>query len=121
MARLVKWARDLHPIRERALRSKTETWARKDIEALFGVGPPPPRPSRKPSVAFRPWERRTSSTAVSLLAFLDEMIAADSVEAALQKRLLEADPVPQPKGAAGVAARRPPACHAPGPAWKCDT
>ena len=33
----------------------------------------------------------------SLLSFLDEMIAADSVAAALQTRLLEADPPPAPK------------------------
>ena len=28
MARPVKWSRDLHPIRERAARSRTETWSR---------------------------------------------------------------------------------------------
>ena len=38
MARPVKWSRDLHPIREKAVRSKTETWSRRDIEHLFGVG-----------------------------------------------------------------------------------
>ena len=38
MGRPVKWARDLHPIRERATRSKTEIWSRQDIEHLFGVG-----------------------------------------------------------------------------------
>ena len=38
MARPVKWSRDLYPIRERATHARTETWSRKDIEELFGVG-----------------------------------------------------------------------------------
>ena len=38
MPRPVKWSRDLHTIRERATRSRTETWSRQDIEQLFNVG-----------------------------------------------------------------------------------
>ena len=38
MAGPVKWSRDLHPIRERARNARIETWGRKDIEDLFGVG-----------------------------------------------------------------------------------
>lgn len=34
----VKWSRDLHSDYERATRDRTETWGRKDIERLFGVG-----------------------------------------------------------------------------------
>ncbi len=34
----VKWTRDLHLLRERASRSRTETWSRQQIEYLFGVG-----------------------------------------------------------------------------------
>ena len=37
-ARPAKQARDLHLLRERAARSRTETWSRQDLEAVFGVG-----------------------------------------------------------------------------------
>ena len=30
--------RDFHLLRDRAARSRTETWSRADVEALFGVG-----------------------------------------------------------------------------------
>src|SRR5579875_742727 len=38
LARPLKWSRDLHLLRERASRSRTETWSRTDIEQLFGIG-----------------------------------------------------------------------------------
>ena len=38
MARPVKWSRDLHLIREKTARSRTETWSRVDLEHPFGVG-----------------------------------------------------------------------------------
>jgi hypothetical protein len=92
MSRPVKWVRDVHAIRERAANASTETWSRVDLENLFGVG------------------RATAQTLVraigevnsvggahfvdrsSLVAFLDEMIAAPVVEDRLRDRL--ADGVP---------------------------
>ena len=97
MPRPVKWSRDLQSIRDRTLRSKTETWARKDLEALFGIGPSSAQTLTKAIGGVQAVGASHFVDRGSLLAFLDEMIAADSVEAALQKRLLEADPVPQPK------------------------
>ncbi|AFL89343.1 hypothetical protein Terro_3113 [Terriglobus roseus DSM 18391] len=97
MARPVKWSRDLYPIRERAAHSRTETWARKDIERLFDI-----RRASAQSLMKAIGEVQAVGGAhfvdrTSLLAFLDEMIAADLVENALRHRLLEAEAPPAPK------------------------
>ena len=97
MPRPVKWSRDLHPIRDRANRSKTETWSRKDIEDLFGI-----RPSSAQSLMKAIGEVLTVGGTHfvdrgSLLAFLNEMVQAESVETALQLRLELAAPVAKPK------------------------
>ena len=97
MARPVKWSRDLHLLRERASRSRIETWSRQDLENLFGVG-------RASSQALMKAIGEVQSVAgahfvdrASLLAFLDAMIAAPSIDEALRARLAEAEPVPRPK------------------------
>src|SRR5579875_2112591 len=97
MARPVKWARDLHLLRERASRSRTETWSRQDIEALFGVGRATAQTLMKAigevqSVAGAHFVERPA-----LLAFLDQVIKAPSVEEALRGRLAAAEPVPRAK------------------------
>ena len=97
MARPVKWSRDLHPIRERAAGSRTETWARSDIERLFDVGRASAQSLMKAIGEVQTVGGTHFVNRASLLLFLDEMIAADSVEAALRNRLLEADRPPSPK------------------------
>ncbi len=97
MPRPVKWSRDLHPIRERAVRSRTETWSRQDLERLFGVGRATAQTLMKAigevqSVAGAHFVERTS-----LLAFLDAMIEAPSVEVALRSRVREAEAPPAPR------------------------
>jgi hypothetical protein len=97
MARPVKWSRDLHSIRERASHSRTETWARGDVERLFDTSRASAQSLMKAigevqSIGGTHFVDRTS-----LLSFLDEMIAADSVEMALRTRMLEADAPPSPK------------------------
>ena len=97
MARPVKWARDLHLLRERASRSRTETWSRQDLENLFAVGRATAQTLMKAigevqSVAGAHFVDRPS-----LLAFLDAMIAAPSVDEAMRARLTDAKPVPRPK------------------------
>ena len=97
MARPVKWARDLHLLRERASRSRTETWSRQDLENLFGVGRATAQTLMKAigevqSVAGAHFVERPA-----LLAFLDQMIKAPSVEEAMRARLAGAEPVPRPK------------------------
>lgn len=97
MARPVKWSRDLHPIRDRATRSKTETWSRQDIEQLFNVG----RASAQTLMKAIGEVQEVGGThfvhRASLLSFLDEMIQADSVEEALRSRQERASPIPRPK------------------------
>ncbi len=97
MPRPVQWSRDLQPIRERAQRSRTETWSRQDIEHLFGVSRASAKNLVKAIGGIQTVGAAHFVDRSSLLAFLDEMVAAESVEAALQMRLLEADPVPRPK------------------------
>jgi hypothetical protein len=97
MPRPVKWSRDLHPIRERAAHSRTETWSRKDIEGLFDVGRATAQTLMKAigevqSVGAAHFVERSS-----LLAFLEEMILAPSVDEALRQRVLEADAPPARK------------------------
>lgn len=97
MARPVKWSRDLHPLRERAARARTETWSRQDIEALFGVGRASAQSLMKAigevqSVGGAHFVQRPA-----LLAFLDAMITAPSVEEGLRERLQEAEVPPRTK------------------------
>ncbi len=97
MGRPVKWARDLHLIRERTANSRIETWSRQDIEHLFDVGRATAQTLMRAigevqNVAGTHFVDRTS-----LLTFLTEMIAADSVEEGLKARLLAADDPPTVK------------------------
>ena len=97
MARPIKWSRDLHLLREAASRSRTETWSRHDIESLFGVGRASAQTLIKAVGAVQTVGAAHFVNRTSLLAFLEEMIAADSVEAALQRRIVQAEPAPRPK------------------------
>ena len=97
MARPIKWSRDLHAIRERAARSRTETWGRGDIERLFDIGRASAQSLMKAIGEVQAVAGAHFVDRASLLSFLDEMIAADSVEDALRHRLLEADVPPAPK------------------------
>ena len=89
MSRPVKWARDLHPIRERAVRSRTETWSRQDVEHLFGVGRATAQTLMKAVGEVQALAGAHFVERQPLLAFLEEMIAARSVEEALRERLLK--------------------------------
>ncbi len=95
MPRPVKWSRDLHNIRERAIRSRTETWGRSDIEQLFSVG-------RATAVLLLRAIGGVATVAgahfvdrAAVIEFLDAMILAPSVEPALQERLTTANPPPR--------------------------
>lgn len=96
MPRPVKWSRDLHPIRDRANRSKTETWSRKDIEHLFGIGTSSAQSLLKAIVEVQAVGGTHFVDRDSLHAFLDEMVQAESVEEALRLRLERSLPVLRP-------------------------
>jgi hypothetical protein len=97
MPRPVKWSRDLHPIRERATRSRTETWSRKDIENLFDVGRATAQGLMKAIGEVQSIGASHFVDRPSLLAFIDEMIAAPIVENALRQRVLGAEAPRSPK------------------------
>ena len=97
MPRPVKWSRDVHSICERAARSSTETWSRADIEHLFGVGPSSAQALMKAIGGLEVVGGTHFVSRSSLLDFLDEVIAAPSVETGMQARLLQADAPPRRK------------------------
>ena len=97
MPRPVKWSRDAHLIRERAAHSRTETWSRKDIERLFDIGRVSAQALMKAIGEIQPVGGAHFVERSSLLLFLDEMIAAPSVEEGLRTRMLEADAPPRSK------------------------
>lgn len=97
MPRPVPWSRDLHPLREKVAHSRTETWSRQDIERLFGIRRVSAQNLMKAVGNVQTVGAAHFVDRSSLLTFLDEMIAADSVEAALQRRLAAAEPPPRPK------------------------
>ncbi len=86
-----------HPIRERARLARTETWSRKDIEDLFGVGRATAQMLMKVIGEIQPVGGTHFVERPALLSFLDTMIAAPSVEEGLRSRKLEAEPPPKPK------------------------
>lgn len=97
MARPVKWSRDLHLIRERAARSRTETWSRTDIEALFDIGRASAQSLMKAIGQVEVVGGAHFLERPALLRFLEEMIRAPSVDQALRRRFEEAPPPPKPK------------------------
>jgi hypothetical protein len=94
MARPVKWSRDLHAIRERAAHSRTETYARADIERLFDVGRVSAQTLMKAIGEVQPIGSAHFIERSSLLEFLTTMIDAPSIDEALRQRLLDASPPP---------------------------
>lgn len=97
MARQVKWARDLHSLRERVVRAKTEIWSRQEIEALFGISRVSAQNLMKAIGAVQTVAGAHFVERPSLLAFLDAMLEAPSVETALRERMAEAEPAPRPQ------------------------
>ena len=96
MARPVKWSRDVHPIRERAARSRTETWSRQDIEQLFGISRASAQGLMKAIGEVQAVGGAHFVGRASLLSFLDQVVAADSIDEALRSKHESAEPVPRP-------------------------
>ena len=97
MPRPIPWSRDLHLLHEKVVHSRTETWSRQDIERLFGIRRVSAQNLLKAIGNVQTVGAAHFVDRSSLLSFLDAMIAADSVESALQQRLAAAEPPPRPK------------------------
>lgn len=97
MPRPIKWFLDHYLIRERAALSRTETWRRQDIEHLFAIGRPTAQCLMKAIGHIQTIGNTHFVDRTSLLAFLDAMIAAPSVDKGLRDGLAEAEPAPARK------------------------
>ena len=96
MPRPLKWSRDLHAIRDRADRSRTETWSRRDIQDLFSIGASSGQSLMRVIGEIQVVGGTYFIDRSSLLSFLDEMVQADSVEEAVRQRSESAAPIPRP-------------------------
>ena len=97
MPRPVKWAADLHLIRERAGASRIETWSRADIENLFSVGRASAQTLMKAIGQLQTVGSAHFTDKAALLAFLDALDAAPSPEEGVRVRLADAEPAPKRK------------------------
>ncbi len=97
MSRPIKWSRDLHAIREKALHSRTETWARLEIEHLFNVGRATAQTLMKAIGEIQPVAGAHFVERQALVTFLEVMIASPDLETAYRERLADAALPPKSK------------------------
>ena len=97
MARPVQWLRELPRLRAATERSRTETFARRDIEHLFGLGRVQAQALMKAVGGLQAVAGAHFVERPALLAFLDELVQAPEPARAFQTRLQEAEPAPRPK------------------------
>ena len=97
MGRPVQWLRELHRLHAEAARSRVETFARRDIEHLFGIGRVQAQALMKAIGGLQAVAGAHFLERPALLAFLDELLQAPEPERALQARLEGAQPAPRPK------------------------
>jgi hypothetical protein len=102
MAKTISWSDRAYNIRERVSLSTTQTWRRRDIERLFEVK----RASAQNLMKLIGNVQTIGSTHFldrsSLLAFLDEAVAADRVSETVARRQLLTEPPPSTTGAKGI-------------------
>jgi hypothetical protein len=102
LAKTISWSDRAYNIRERVSQSTTQTWRRRDIERLFEVK----RASAQNLMKLIGNVQSIGSTHFldrsSLLAFLDEAVAADHVSETVARRQLVAEPPPSTKRARGL-------------------
>ncbi len=97
MPRPILWSHNLHPLRDQATRSRTQTWSRQDLQRLFGCGRASAQNLMKAIGGIQTVGMTHFVDRASLLRFLDNMVAAESVEEAFQQRLAGAEPPPRPR------------------------
>lgn len=97
MSRPIKWHRDLHTIRERALHARTETWSRVDIERLFGVARATAQTLMRTIGEIQPVGGAHFVQRITLLNFLKVMIEATDFDEAFRARSREAEAPPHTK------------------------
>ena len=93
MPSTLKWASDLHLMRERALRSKLDSWTRSDIEELFQVSRASAQTLMRAIGGITNIAGKHLVERSAVVEFLETMLAAENLEAAFRQRL-EAAPRP---------------------------
>ena len=97
MPKPVSWSYRTYEIRERVQHSKTQTWARRDIEDLFEVKRATAQTLMKAIGGVQNIGGTHLLDREALLEFLEQTIAADDVSVAVRSRRQEAAPSPQPR------------------------
>jgi hypothetical protein len=95
VSKTISWSYRLHEIRERVERSKIQTWSRRDLEDLFEIK----RASAQSLMKAIGGIQNIGGTHLvdrdSLLEFLSRSIESDDLSGVVQRRRLEAGPVPK--------------------------
>ena len=95
MGRPVAWLRELPRLRSEVERSRTETWARRDVERLFSVGRVQAQALMKAVGELQAVAGAHFLERAARLGFLDELLAAPEPGEAYAARLREAAPAPR--------------------------
>ena len=96
MARTLSWRHRLPEIKQRVRNSVTETWTRKNLEAVFEVKRAAAQLLMKAIGEVQNIGGTYLVDRVSLLRFLESLEQADNPETARRERLLLSEPVPHP-------------------------
>jgi hypothetical protein len=97
VARPVKWITRLHEIRQRVLDSKIETWDRQAIENLFDVRRVTAQSLMRAIGELSNVAGAHLTSRSSLLDFLNHVLAADDMDAAVRTRIDTAAAAPSQK------------------------
>jgi hypothetical protein len=97
MARRAPWRHDLHPIRERATRSKLEYWRREDIEDLFKIKREAARNIMRATANIENLGGVHVVSKYALLDLIERLIADDNPDRVLANMLDAAPPAPVTK------------------------
>ncbi len=97
MGRPVAWLRELPRLRAEVERSRTETWARRDVERLFSLGRVQAQALMKAVGGLQAVAGAHFVERPALLGFLDELLAAPVPADAFQARLQAPEPAPRPR------------------------
>ena len=97
MARTVSWRHHADAIAERVRRSVTESWTRRDLERVFGVGRATAQSLMRAIGEVQNVGGTYLVARAAILRYLEEVRTAPDLTLAHRERLQLAEPVPRPR------------------------